>query len=317
MRAGRLLLLCFAILGTLTACNDDSSITPTSDNPPVLITPEHQDIVILPVVLRWEADPADDVIRLQLSSTPDFASLIADEVLTDQSSFSMNDLTLGVEHYWRVGAVRGSDVVWSEVRSFTCVIPIVYGYSTCFFIAEHLDAEVEITEIRYNYETQQRDTTTRTEIRPIPKTGGSIGGSILGGYTFQGNDFHFWGHPQMGGTYRWELVAAFKPDHEAIKSVEFQFITDVFRGGSFTPDRYLSFTDTLKMTGSGLWEPLAGGSAYRLTGTDAIESFFSSMTYSGDGFHEQTGHDIRNQRMRLTRIVPRANAYIEMQFSNR
>lgn len=93
--------------------------------PPSLASPPdgaiNQDTAL---VLRWNAVPAADSYRLQVSTTSTFESSLIDEQLIPAPSMAMRGLSANTQYYWRVNARNSVGISgWSATWSFTTARP--------------------------------------------------------------------------------------------------------------------------------------------------------------------------------------------------
>ncbi|HPG38603.1 MAG TPA: FISUMP domain-containing protein [bacterium] len=92
-------------------------------NLPALSSPANGDtgITVLPM-LTWIATGGAKTYGLQVSTQPDFSTLIIDEEGITTTSFQVNGLSGGVTYYWRVNATNnGATTAWTDPWSFTTI----------------------------------------------------------------------------------------------------------------------------------------------------------------------------------------------------
>ncbi len=114
------------------------------DNP-VLISPEDHAMVDAPFDFMWHKVEGASSYMVELSSTPDFSTVLERISVTDTTAFGLmfNKLTHGQEQYWRVQSCADSCYSGvSEVRAFT---PMLLTITSPADGSEDLDVPVTVT----------------------------------------------------------------------------------------------------------------------------------------------------------------------------
>jgi subtilisin family serine protease len=99
-----------------------TTVTPTIPSVPTLVSPANGATgIATSTSLTWNASAGAASYNVQVSTTPDFSSLLNNSTVTS-TSLSLTGLAGGTVHYWRVSAANTAGTsAWSEVRSFTTV----------------------------------------------------------------------------------------------------------------------------------------------------------------------------------------------------
>ena len=112
---------------------------------PVLISPEDHAAVDAPFDFMWHKVEGASSYMVELSSTPDFSTVLERISVTDTTAFGLmfNKLTHGQEQYWRVQSCADSCYSGvSEVRAFT---PMLLTITSPADGSEDLDVPVMVT----------------------------------------------------------------------------------------------------------------------------------------------------------------------------
>jgi photosystem II stability/assembly factor-like uncharacterized protein len=101
------------------------TVLASPDIPNLLLPVNNDTTVIVTPTFVWNVSQRATRYHFQLSTTGDFSSLIVDNDIIVDTSYTIGALSLGTRYFWRVRAINISWMSdWSSIDSFRTIIPI-------------------------------------------------------------------------------------------------------------------------------------------------------------------------------------------------